>query len=213
MSTSSVIVVAVLAVLYLAFLVWYGGRSRPLDAAETEDLLDRMRRRAGWDGSPEVPEPPLLPQFRELAAGDDGREFWMVNLMAFRDQAVYPDDLAETWGDDPIAANARYNRAVVPRLLRHGSHPVFASTVTGRFLDDAGGESWDQVAAVRYRSRRDLLRMAVDLAGSRADVHKWAALETTQVFPVRPFVSITSVRATVAVVLAVVGLVLSLLIR
>ena len=30
---------------------------------------------------------------------------------------------------------------------------------------------------VRYRSRRDMLKMAVEIAGKGVDVHKWAALE------------------------------------
>ncbi|WP_345101665.1 hypothetical protein [Candidatus Villigracilis vicinus] len=30
---------------------------------------------------------------------------------------------------------------------------------------------------VRYRSRRDMLKMAVEIAGLGFDIHKWASLE------------------------------------
>ena len=56
---------------------------------------------------------------------------------------------------------------------------------------------------VRYRSRRDFLKFAFD--ANRADkfVHKWAAIETTHVFPVKPVFSFIAVRWTVIVLAAV----------
>ncbi len=104
------------------------------------------------------------------------------------------------------AANDRYNRAIIPLLLKHGGHPVFDSLVEGRFLHPDGADDWDHVAMVRYRSRRDMLEMAAEIAAKGVDVHKWAALEKTQVFPVKPLVSLFSVRATVAVVLIAIAL-------
>jgi len=93
-----------------------------------------------------------------------GREFWMVNLIKLREKALYPETGVPAWGDDPMEANARYSRAMVPWLLKHGGHPIFGTVVAGRFIDDARGEAWDQVLAVRYRSRRDMLRMVINLA-------------------------------------------------
>ncbi len=182
---------------YAAFLLWYGGRGKPLTAAEIEALLSEMRKRAGR--SPQAEEPSILREFRELAAADDGREFVMVNLLRFREKADYPP--GSPYGDDPMAANDRYNRAVVPLLLKRGGHPIFAGKVAGRFIHPAGADDWDQAALVRYRSRRDMLKMAIGLAGRGADAHKWAALEKTQVFPVKPFVNLTAVRGWVAALL------------
>ena len=213
MSFVSLLILAVFLAFYAAFFFWYGGRSRPLDQIEINVLLSEMRRRAGKESGAEGEEPILLRQFRELAASDDGRDYWMVNLLKFRGKAIYPSVIAGTVGDDPMAANARYNRAIIPFLLKHGSHPVFASKVAGRFIRDEGSEDWDQVAAVRYRSRRDMLRMAVDLTGRDIDVHKWAALERTQVFPARPIISLFSARASVALVLSAVCAVLLFLFR
>ena len=198
MSTGHIVISVVFLLLYLAFLFWHGGRSKPLSPAEVENLLAEMKRRAGKQA--QADESPLLQQFRELTQNDDGREYYMVNLLKFRQKALYPEGSA--FGDDPLAANDRYNRAIVPLLVKHGGHPVFLGQVQGRFLHPAVAEDWDQVAMVRYRSRRDMLKMAVEIAGNGSDIHKWAALEKTQVFPVRPMLNLVFIRATVAILLA-----------
>jgi hypothetical protein len=120
----------------------------------------------------------------------------MVNLIKFKQKAIYP--AGYNFSDDVQAANDRYNNLILPYLFSHGSIPVFASNVVGRFIQPDGNDAWDQVAIVRYQSRRALLEMAVELAGKGVDVHKWAAIEKTQVFPVRPFVSVMLVREMVA---------------
>jgi hypothetical protein len=55
---------------------------------------------------------------------------------------------------------------------------------------------------VRYRSRRDFLNFAIDIESQGISVHKWAAIEQTQVFPVRPLISGFSARWDMAVVCA-----------
>ena len=200
MSTEFIIIAVVFVLLYLAFLFWYGGKGKPLTAAEVDALLAEIKKRAGKPDSEE--ESPILQQFRDLTQNDDGREYYMVNLLKFRKKALYP--VGSSFGDDPMAANDRYNRAIVPLLLKHDGHPVFLGWVQGRFIHPDGGDDWDQVGMVRYRSRRDMLKMAVEIAGLGVDAHKWASLEKTQVFPVRPMVSLVFIRGAVAVLLFVV---------
>jgi len=195
MTTGLFILIAVFGALYAIFLVWYGGKGKPMSPEEVEDRLADMLARAGKGA--EVS--PILDNFRELARNDDGREYHMVNLMRFRDKALYPPGSPSD--DDAMAANARYNRVIVPALLKHGGFPVYLGAVQGRFIHPDAADDWDQIGIVRYRSRRDMLKMAADLAGSGADIHKWAALEKTHVFPVKPLVNLVFVRVSVAVVL------------
>jgi hypothetical protein len=124
----------------------------------------------------------------------------MVNLIRYRTKAAYPPGW--DYGDDPHAADAWYNRALVPLLLKRACIPVFLGRSAGRFLAPEGTESWDCVALVRYRSRRDFLRLCADLAIDRADVHKWAAIEATQVFPVDARFSLIMLRVVIALALA-----------
>jgi hypothetical protein len=199
MSDASIVLLIVFVMLYLAFLFWYGGRSKPLTPAEVESLLAEIKRRGGKQ-SPEG-ELPLFQQFRDLAKSDDGSEFYMVNLLKFRKKALYPE--GSSFGDDPLIANNRYSRTIIPLLLKHGGHPLFLGQVQGRFLHPGSADDWDQIGIVRYRSRRDLLQMAVEIAGLGIDIHKWAALEKTQVFPVKPLLQLALIRVIVAVLLLV----------
>ncbi len=205
--STELIVASVFVWLYLAFLFWYGGKSKPLTAIEVDMMLAELKKRAGKQDSEE--ESSILQQFRDLTQNDDGREYYMVNLMKFRQKALYP--AGSPFDDDPMAANARYSRAILPLLLKHGGHPVFLGQVQGRFLHPEQADDWDQVGMVRYRSRRDMLKMAVEIAGIGIDIHKWASLEKTQVFPVKPVISLFFVRGMIAVFLFVVIAVIYLL--
>ncbi len=201
MSVSILVVVLVgCSLLYVLFLLWYGGRGSPMSSPEVETLLDRVRRNAEAADAPLASD--LLSSIREVAKDDDGREFVMVNLIRYRTKAVYPPGW--DYGDDPHAADARYNRAVVPLLLKRACIPVFLGRSAGRFLAPAGSVPWDCVVLVRYRSRRDFLGLCVDLAKDRADVHKWAAIEATQVFPVDARLSLTMIRVVIGLALALV---------
>jgi hypothetical protein len=182
------------------FLIWYGGRGSPMTSDEVEALLERVRRNAEAAAAPIAPD--LLASIREVSKHDNGREFVMVNLIRFRTKAVYPPGW--DYGDDPHAADARYNRAVVPLLLKRACIPVFLGRSAGKFLAPQGTEPWDCVALVRYRSRRDFLGLCADLAKDRADVHKWAAIEATQVFPVDVRLSLIMIRVAIALALVVV---------
>ena len=108
--------------------------------------------------------------------------------------------------DDVEGAERRYAQAVIPGLLKRGSMPILVASVQGRFLDFEGADEWDQLAMVRYRSRRDMFEFALELGERDQGVHKWASVEKTHVFPAKPVISLVMVRVLVAVVLAVVWL-------
>lgn len=198
------VVLVCCSLLYLMFLLWYGGRGSPMSAAEAESLLERVQRNAEAAGARVPVGAELLSSLREIAKADDGREFIMVNLIRYRKKALYPP--GSDYGDDPHTADARYNRAVVPRLLKRACIPIFLGRSAGRFLEPNGSEPWDCVALVRYRSRRDFLGLCIDLAKDRADVHKWAAIETTQVFPVDVRLSLSVIRLVIALALGLIVL-------
>ncbi len=182
--------------LYGAFLVWYGGRSRPLTPEEARPLLAELATYVH-----DEPGRSLVDALAELAARDDGREFVMQNLARYRAKAAYPS--GSPYDDNPRAADQRYFKGLLPHLLRRGSVPVFIARCRGRFAEPVGGgEDWHYVAMVRYRSRRDFLHFALAIERAGVSVHKWAALESTHVFPVQPLISLIFVRGAVAVLLA-----------
>jgi hypothetical protein len=196
------IAVPLLAV-YGLFLLWYGGHGKPMTQAEIDHFMAEVGALIQDDAA--------VQELRNLVANDDGKEFVMQNLVRYRAKALYPPGY--DYGDDPRAADRRYGKAVIGPLLRHGSLILFVAKRTGTFIEPEGADAWHYVAMVRYRSRRDFLRFA--LATQRDDifVHKWAALEKTHVFPVKPLISLFPVRLMAAGTLALVGQALFLALR
>ena len=196
------IAVPLLAV-YGLFLLWYGGHGKPMTQAEIDHFMAEVGALIQDDAA--------VQELRNLVANDDGKEFVMQNLVRYRAEALYPPGY--DYGDDPRAADRRYGKAVIGPLLRHGSLILFVAKRTGTFIEPDGADAWHYVAMVRYRSRRDFLRFA--LATQRDDifVHKWAALEKTHVFPVKPLISLFPVRLMAAGTLALVGQALFLALR
>ena len=95
---------------------------------------------------------------------------------------------------------------MLPQLLKRGSYPIFVSRVAGAFIPHAGAMSWDAVAIVRYRSRRDMLDMVKALQQLGGGMHKWAAIEATHVFPVHASIRIAPLPVLVLLLLLVLGL-------
>lgn len=203
------LLVLVLVFIYAGFIAWYDGRGPALTPAEIEGYIERIKGRAAGAGV--TPDETLLRELRQLAVSDDGKEFFMFNLINYRAQALYPP--GSPYGGTGLEADARYNQAIIPLLLRHGHHPVFVGTPQGRFIDVEGDVQWQRVALVRYRSRRDLLEMVLDLAGKPVGIHKWASIEKTQVFPVHSMFDLLMLRGCVAVLLALIGLGLHCVLR
>jgi hypothetical protein len=191
-------VVLPLAALYAVFLVWYGGRGRPLTREEIDGYLAALRRNAN-ERSGLI----QLADVERMLERDDGREFIMHNVIRYREKALYPP--GSGYGDSAPAADRRYGKAVLPHLLRYGNLPVFIARRSGSFVEPEGIDHWDVVAMVRYRSRRDFLRFATAITNDRITRHKWAAIENTQVFPVRPIVSLIFVRGAVGALLLAIG--------
>lgn len=166
---------SVLLLVYTSFWMWH----TPLQPALTAEEVAQRMTDAGVDQA--LPE-----RMQDFFADDDGRPFFMVNVMQYRETALYPDG---TFPDIKNAreAAARYGRGVIPQLLLRGSYPIFNGTRHVTMLDTMSpdAEAFEDFAVVRYRSRRDLLDMVLSAGFNAVVVHKWASLEGTIVVPSR----------------------------
>ena len=168
-----------------AFLLWHQPWfSKPLTPAEIDAAFA-----VSVDRATALPESEKV-KLRAFFASDDGRPFYNVNLMLYRDVAIYADGNQRPGirtGAD--AANA-YSRAIIPLLLARGSYPVFISSKISNLLEEGapGADFFQEVAIVRYRSRRDMLDMIsapVYMAGAP---HKFASLAKNVAVPTTGFV-------------------------
>lgn len=187
----------VAAALYVGFRLFYDNWRGKLTQAE----IDTMLARAEAQGEGDLNDMGIVRQFLEE---DDGREFLMVNLVRVPDTMVTdPDTGAQVPAADMMK---KYSTAILKRLIRYGGHPAIAARKVGGYVDawmvgpDPG---WTIVGVMRYRSRRDLLKMAVD--PSFHGVHKYKALGVAETFsfPTQAIIrTYVSPRVTVFLVLA-----------
>jgi len=184
------VAVGILVALYTAFMFWYGGSGTPMTNNEMETLISQIKENKGQANEP---DDELIKEFREICKSDDGHEFYLVNLIRYKKEIVN--------GVDPMAENKKYTKAIFPLLLKYGGHPVFNSSYMGRFIHPEGNDDWDDIAIVRYRSHKDLLKMAVDGAKQNLDDTKFAAIDETQVFPVKATISAIPVKLIATIIL------------
>ena len=191
MHWSSILIIAVTALIYLLFLFWHSPLfSRRLAPGEAETLLG---------GKYHETEPRLRESLRAFADEDDGRPFYKVNLLQYREWA-----LEKKMGSHPSVqeistreqmrrtgreAALAYNRMVIPELLKRGSYPLIAIRKITNLItvapdsDFSDGNFFEEVAIVRYRSRRDMIRMITAPRFIAGVDDKWASLEKTVAVP------------------------------
>jgi hypothetical protein len=166
---------SVLLLVYASFWMWH----TPLQPALTAEEVAQHMADGGLDQA-------LPAGMHDFLANDDGRSFFMVNIMQFRETALYPDGAFPEITSAKDAAQ-RYANGVIPLLLLRGSYPIFSGTRHVTMLDTMSpdAEAFEDFAVVRYRSRRDFLDMVLSEGFNDVVVHKWASLEGTIVVPSR----------------------------
>jgi len=171
-----------------------------MSTEEIEEALNKLRSTdPAHNNSAEVDD------IRQLLASDDGKEFVMQNLVQYRAKALYPE--GSTYSDDPREADKRYGKSIIGDLLRYGNLLIFIARKSGDFVNPEGADAWHYVAMVRYRSRRDFVRFAIRANQADKFMHKWAAIEKTHVFPVKPLINLFAVRTLVALFLFSLGVI------
>ena len=163
------------ALAWLLFCFWYTNIGGPLSAEEIAAFTARAERAGSMS-------PDGVQRLRQFMAEDSGDQFLMVNLV---DMAT-PDAAQEL---SPQQSMDRYMAHMYPELLKRACHPVLAGPAVFRALDLVGidgAEKWSTVGIVRYRSRRDLLDIALNPIFDGKHEFKIAALEKTIAVPVEP---------------------------
>jgi uncharacterized protein (DUF1330 family) len=116
---------------------------------------------------------PTRDQQQAAVLRDDGQPISMVNLLKFRDKAVYADGRATTLSGRE--AYEIYGRAMTRMVIETGGKFVFSGKVRGLLIGSAD-ESWDQVAIVMYPSFKAMAAITSSPAYAEIHVHREAGL-------------------------------------
>ncbi len=185
---------------YGAFRLWYDNWSGPLKLAEIDAFLAQMAGRfEGTGNSPDV--------LRAFLAADDGREFVMLNLVkAQLDPVEDPQTGQMVQGFELLK---RYSKRVMPVLFRNGGHPGIVGRKVGGYVDAWNTEpdpGWTVFGLMRYRSRRDMIKLVMDPAFMAGHPDKLLGTLATFSFPTQRVLSFyVGPRVTVALVLALIA--------
>jgi len=169
---------------YAAFLAWYVNWRGPLSKAEIETLVTQMR--ASNVGHGDQDEIPVIRRFLEE---DDGREFFMLNVIRLSENDVADPDTGELRPVRQVMAG--YTRMFMPTLFARGGHPALAARRIGGMVDTWGLQEvpeWSMMGYIRYRSRRDLAHLVCNPRFGGAHAFKFAAMPQTFNFPTRPMI-------------------------
>ena len=169
---------------YAAFLGWYVNWRGPLSRAEIERLMAQML--ASNVGHGDQDEMPVIRRFLEE---DDGREFFMLNVIRLSETDVADPDNGELRPVRQVMAG--YTRMFMPALFARGGHPALAARRIGGMVDTWGLKEvpeWSMMGYIRYRSRRDLAHLVCNPRFSGAHAFKFAAMPQTFNFPTRPMI-------------------------
>ncbi len=117
---------------------------------------------------------PTGDQVRAFRDRQTGEPVAMLNLLKFRDRAVYADGRpCELSGRE---AYKLYSDAFAEIMGPRGVTVVYSGEVRGLLIGE-GDDLWDSVALVRYPSTQVMLDMLRDEAYQRAQQHRAAGLE------------------------------------
>ena len=187
----------VVLVIYGLFRLWYDNWRGPLTAQEIDAFMAQV---AGTSTS-STTETSVVRAFLEA---DDGKEFVMSNLVGLHPQTVSHPETGATVS--ALSVMQQYGRRFVPILFRHGGHPLLAMRKVGGYVDSwqtPPDPGWHIVGAMRYRSRRDMMRLSLDPGLKLAHPFKAAATAVTFSFPAQVFIGFAlRPRSSVALILA-----------
>jgi uncharacterized protein (DUF1330 family) len=107
-----------------------------------------------------------------IQKGSDG-PIVMVNLLKFKDKAVYKDGRA----DDASGREAydRYAEEMLPFVKAHGGRVIFVGPVKSLVIGNVE-ETWDAVALVEYPTSEAFVKIAMSPDVARFGVHREAGL-------------------------------------
>ncbi|SVB58948.1 uncharacterized protein METZ01_LOCUS211802 [marine metagenome] len=186
--------------LYLAFLSWYNGWGmEPLTAGEVDSLVGKVVAQGA--------DPDQLKNLRQMAKGDDGEEFFMLNLNRY--------DYAEGEPQQGVPADyQKYGQVVIQMILKNAGHPIFS----GEFPDflvagELENANWHEIILVRYRSRRDFLNMVTSDEYLKIAQHRSGGIQYAEVAPTRAGINLVTPRFVVFAFMAILALLIDTVIR
>ena len=179
----------VVAVLYAVFWLWYSGTKGKLSQTEVESYMQQFESKGVNADN--------LSNLRHFLKKDDGREWFMINLLELKSPKRESSKLLQ-----------RYTKTFMAGMFRRAGHPFFVAIAAAKNIENLNcddADNWTSTGIVRYRSRRDCAETLLDTFGSDHHADKLASLTKTLAFPATANLLMGSPRVLVAMSAALIG--------
>jgi|TARA_Y100000992_G_scaffold99279_1_gene64294 hypothetical protein len=198
-----------LGVIYIGFFFWYTDLGGKLTQEEIQGFIKKQEQNILNSGvSPDSEEFRLRIDFiTRFMEEDTGKQFIMVNNIEMNED---PGDVpGANPGESSDQLLSRYMEHLWPNLLKRASHPIFGGNTIWQSMDLVGiegAETWDQVALMRYKSRRAFLEIVTHPDMIDRHEFKVAAMKKTIAYPAEPIAFYSDVRIFLGMLILIIGL-------
>jgi hypothetical protein len=158
---------------FAGFWRWHSPPAKKL----TPEEIDRYLARIAELPLPGEEAKNLVARLRPWADADDGNPVYMVNLNRyFAELRRWPG--TPQFDGTPREAHARYQKSLVPKVLRIAAYPMITGPVQqGLMTTRPDQPTWDHISFVRYPSRRKFLELLSSPFYAQVEPYKFMALE------------------------------------
>jgi hypothetical protein len=204
----------ILGSVYIVFFFWYTDIEGALSQEEIQGFLNKHEQNIIDNrSSPNLEELQLRMDFlRRFMEEDSGRQFIMVNNIEMDSD---PGDVpGANSGESADELLSRYMEHMWPNLLKRASHPIFGGNAIWQSMDLVGiegAETWDQMALMRYKSRRAFMEIVTHPNMMDRHDFKVAAMQKTIAYPVEPFAYFSDLRIILGMLMVIIGLSIQLI--
>jgi hypothetical protein len=204
----------ILGSVYIVFFFWYTDIEGALSQEEIQGFLNKHEQNIIDNRlSPNLEELQLRMDFlRRFMEEDSGRQFIMVNNIEMDPD---PGDVpGANSGESADELLSRYMEHMWPNLLKRASHPIFGGNAIWQSMDLVGiegAETWDQMALMRYKSRRAFMEIVTHPNMMDRHDFKVAAMQKTIAYPVEPFAYFSDLRIILGMLMVIIGLSIQLI--
>ena len=204
----------ILGSVYIVFFFWYTDIEGALSQEEIQGFLNKHEQNIIDNRlSPNLEELQLRMDFlRRFMEEDSGRQFIMVNNIEMDPD---PEDVpGANSGESADELLSRYMEHMWPNLLKRASHPIFGGNAIWQSMDLVGiegAETWDQMALMRYKSRRAFMEIITHPNMMDRHDFKVAAMQKTIAYPVEPFAYFSDLRIILGMLMVIIGLSIQLI--
>ena len=204
----------ILGSVYIVFFFWYTDIEGALSQEEIKGFLNKHEQNIIDNRlSTNLEELQLRMDFlRRFMEEDSGRQFIMVNNIEMDPD---PGDVpGANSGESADELLSRYMEHMWPNLLKRASHPIFGGNAIWQSMDLVGiegAETWDQLALMRYKSRRAFMEIVTHPNMMDRHDFKVAAMQKTIAYPVEPFAYFSDLRIILGMLMVIIGLSIQLI--